>query len=232
MNSSQVFGRGSCWAGPEVEPSLGSSRCFSACAKEKTWLAVGGFLASVAAGLAAGIIGAAIVAVILSILIRPWDESATAATQTPVSGSKARSALGWIVVVMFFGQTVFMAVFWSLFMSFWMGKSFMSILIPAGAEFGLTMGVLMTVLMAVLLRVETVRVPVRDRTDFLARLDRAAVKLRLGLIQKSDSTVVYETKARLRWAAMRLFVELGTDEATLTGLSLTLASLKKEIEQD
>jgi hypothetical protein len=199
--------------------------------QNKTWLAVGGFLASVAGGLAAGIIGAVIVAGIFSFLIRPWDEPAPGHTPTRLGGSMGRSALGWYLVAMFFGQTIFLAVFWSIFMSFSMGKSFMNILVPAGAGFGLTMGIFITALMAVLLRAGTVRVAVFDRADFQARLDRAAAKLRWRLIQKSDGTVVYEPKALLRTAAMRISVQLAADEAVMTGPKLTLNRLKKEIEK-
>jgi hypothetical protein len=199
--------------------------------QETTWLAVGGFLASVVGGLAAGIIGAVIVAGIFSCLIRPWDEPAQGDTQTRLGGSKGRSALGWYLVAMFFGQTIFLAVFWSIFMSFWMGKSFMSILVPAGAGFGLTMGIFFTAFMAVLLRAGTLRVPVSDRAEFLARLDRAAAKLRLRLIQKSDGTIVYEPKALLRTAAMHTSIEVAADEAVMTGPKMTLNSLKKEIDK-
>jgi hypothetical protein len=199
--------------------------------QDKTWLAVGGFLAAVAGGLAAGIIGAVIVAGIFSLLIRPWDETAQGESQTPQSGSKRRSTLGWYLVAMFFGQTVFLAVFWSLFMSISMGKSFINVLVPAGASFGLTMGIFITALMAVLLRAGTMRVRVFDHADFLARLDRAAAKLRWRVVQKNDGTIVYEPKALLRTAAMRILVELGADEAVMTGPNLTLNSLKKEIDK-
>jgi hypothetical protein len=199
--------------------------------QDKTWLAVGGFLAAVAGGLAAGIIGAVIVAGIFSLLIRPWDEPAPGDTQTRLGGSKGRSALGWYLVAMFFGQTIFLAVFWSIFMSSSMGKSFINVLVPAGASFGLTMGIFITALMAVLLRAGTIRVRVFDRADFLARLDRAAAKLRLRLVQANDGTIVYEPKALLRTAVMRILVELAADEAVMTGPILTLNRLKKEIDK-
>jgi hypothetical protein len=199
--------------------------------QDKTWLAVGGFLASVAGGLAAGIIGAVIVAGIFSLLIRPWDHPAPGDTQTRLGGSKGSSALGWYLVAMFFGQTIFLAVFWSIFMSFGMGKSFMSILVPAGAGFGLTMGIFFTAFMAVLLRAGTVRVRISDREEFLARLDPAAAKLRLRLVQTNDGTIVYEPKALLRTAVMRILVDLAADEAVMTGPILTLNRLKKEIDK-
>jgi hypothetical protein len=132
---------------------------------------------------------------------------------------------------MFFAQTVFLAGFWSLFMSFLPGRSFVSTLFPAGAGFGLTMGIIMTALMAVLLRAGTVLVPVFDRADSLARLDRAAGKLRYRPLPKSDGTIVYEPKALLRTAATRIRVDLRADEALMTGPSMTLHRLKKEIEK-
>jgi hypothetical protein len=197
----------------------------------KTWLAVGGFLASVAAGLATGILGAAILAGIFSVLIRPWEQPATGAMpMSSSSSSKRGSALGWYLVLMFFGQTVFMAVFWSLGLSLVMRKSLVSVLVPSGAGFGLTMGIFMTALMAVLLRAGSVRVRVLDRADFLNRLDRAAAKLRYRLIQKSDGSVVYEPKTPLRTTATRVFVELGADDARVTGPNQILNRLKTEIE--
>jgi len=232
MNAQQPgFWAGVLLGGAGVGAIAGLVPLFLGVRKDKMWLAVGGFLASVAGGLAAGIIGAAILAGIFSLLIRPWDEPATGAVQTPLGSSKGRSALGWYLVVMFFGQTVFMALFWSLFMSFWMGKSFVSILVPAGVSFGLTMGIVMTVFMAFTFRAGTVRVHVFDRADFLARLDRAAAKLRYRHVEKSDGSLVYEPKALVRTEATRIFVALGQDEAVVTGPSLTLKSLKKEIEK-
>jgi hypothetical protein len=144
----------------------------------KTWMAVGGFLASVVGGLVAGVYGAAILAGIFCFVIRPWDETATGAMPGSPGGSKRGTALGWYLVVMFFVQTVCLAVFWSLFMSLSTRKSFVSILVPWGAIFGLTMGIFITPLLAVVMRTATVRVRVGDRADFLGRLDRVAGKLR------------------------------------------------------
>jgi hypothetical protein len=104
-------------------------------------------------------------------------------------------------------------------------------LVPGGAGFGLTMGIVMTVLMAVQLRAESVLIRVFDRADFLARLDRAAGKLRYRSIEKNDETIVYETTAPLRMAATRIIVELRGDEAVMSGPSTTLNRLKKEIEK-
>jgi hypothetical protein len=132
---------------------------------------------------------------------------------------------------MFFGQTVFLAVFWSLFMAFWLGKRFVSILFPAGASFGLVMGIFITALMAVLLRAGTVRVRVPDRAEFLARLDRAAAKLRFRPLPHSVGTIAYEPRVPVRTAATRIFVDLGEGEAVMTGPKLTLDRWKKEIER-
>jgi hypothetical protein len=116
-------------------------------------------------------------------------------------------------------------------MAFWLGKSFVSILFPAGASFGLVMGIFITALMAVLLRAGTVRIRIPDRSEFLARLDRAAVKLRFRPIPHSDGTIVYEPRAPVRTAATRIFVELGEGEAVMTGSKSTLDRWKKEIER-
>jgi len=85
--------------------------------------------------------------------------------------------------------------------------------------------------MAFTFRAGTVRVRVFDRADFLARLDRAAAKLRYRRVAKSDGSLVYEPKALVRTEATRIFVALGPDEAVVHGPNLTLKSLKKEIEK-
>lgn len=198
--------------------------------KSKTGLAVGGFLASVAGGLAAGIIGGAILAGIFSLLIRPWNESATAPMQT-AARPKGSSALAWYLVAMFPIQTILMAVFWSFFMSLSLGKSFFVILIPVGAGCGLTFGIFMTAFFAVSLRPGTTRFQVVDLDDFLTRLERTAGKLRYRLIHESDGTVVLEPKTLLRTEATRVSVELGADEAVATGPNLALKSLQKAIEK-
>jgi hypothetical protein len=199
--------------------------------RNRTWLAVGGFFASVAAGLATGIIGASVVAGVFSYIIRTRQEPATEESTTSPDLAQARTALGWFVVVMFFGQTLFGAVFWSLFMSVWLGKSFVSILIPAGAGFGLTMGIFMTAMMAVVLRSGTVRVDVLDREDFLTRLDRAAGKLRYRPFPDDQGTIAYEPRTLLRNAATRIMVEIHEAEAVMTGPKMTLDRLKKEIQK-
>lgn len=132
---------------------------------------------------------------------------------------------------MFFGQTFFQAVFWSLFMSFWLRRSFASILVPTGAAFGLTMGIFMTAMLAFLLRSGTVRVAVLDHEDFLARLDRAAGKLRYRPVSDNRGTIAYEPRALLRNAATRILVDVHDGEAVLTGPKSPLARLKKEIEK-
>jgi hypothetical protein len=81
--------------------------------------------------------------------IRPRDQTQTDLSQTPLISSNGRCALGWYLVAMFFGQTIFLTVFWSFFMSLWMGKSFVSILVPSSAGFGLAMGIFITALLAV-----------------------------------------------------------------------------------
>ena len=55
--------------------------------KNKTWLAIGGFLASVTGGLTAGAVGALLLAGIFSLLIRPWDQPAMVLTQATAGGS-------------------------------------------------------------------------------------------------------------------------------------------------
>jgi hypothetical protein len=147
------------------------------------------------------------------------------------SGSTGRSALAWYLIVMFFGQTVFLSVFWSLFMSVWLGRNFASILVPAGPSFGLTMGIFFTALLAVLLRAGTVRVRVFDSAEFLDRLDRAAGKLRYRPLPRRDGAIAYEPRALVRTAATRIFVDLGEAEAVMTGPKLTLDRLRKEIER-
>jgi hypothetical protein len=196
----------------------------------QTGLAVGGFLASVAGGLATGIIGASVLAGIFSLATRPWDEPSTDAMQTPPGSASGGSRAAWYLVVMFFVQTIFMAAFWSLFMSFWMGRRFFEILIPAGAAFGLTMGVFLTAFMAVLLRPSSVRMPVLDRTEFLDRLDRAAAKLGFKRVEKTEGTVAYVPRSVLRVGAIPILVGLGGDEAIITGPHVTLNSLKKTME--
>jgi hypothetical protein len=217
--------------GAAVGAIAGLLPLFLGVSKNKTWLAVAGFLASVAGGLAGGIVGAAPLAGIFSVLIRPWDQTPKDTAPAPLGGSNGRSALGWYLVIMLFVQTIFLAVFWSFFMSFWMRKSFISMLLPAGAGFGLTMGIFMTALMAVVFRAGSVRVPILNSTDFLARLDRAAARLRLRQVEKDDGSVVYEPKAVLRTAATRIIVAVTPDEAVLTGPLSTLKGLKKEIEK-
>jgi hypothetical protein len=61
--------------------------------KDRIWLAVGGFLASVVGRLCAGFLGAAILAGIFCVLIRPWHEPATGAMQVPPSRSERGPAL-------------------------------------------------------------------------------------------------------------------------------------------
>jgi hypothetical protein len=199
--------------------------------KNKTWLAIGGFLASVAGGLAAGAVGALLLAGFFSLLIRPWDGPECAPSQVGPGSAKGGTALGWYLVAMFLGQTVFLAVFWSLFMSLWLGKSFVSILVPAGAAFGLTMGIFIAVLMAVVLRPGTESFLVVDRANFLDRLERAAGKIRYRVSQTSDEAVVLEPKALFRSDATRITVILGTDGAVATGPTTALKNLKKAIER-
>ena len=232
MNADQPgFMAGVLLGGAGIGAIAGLVPVFLGVTRNKTWLAVGGFLASVAGGLAGGIIGAALLATVFSLLIRPWDQAQTDPALTPLVSSNSRAALGWYLVAMFFGQTIFLTVFWSFFMSLWMGKSFLSILLPIGAAFGLTMGIFMTALMAVVFRAGTVRLPILDGSDFLARLEQAAARLRLRQVQKGDGTVVYEPRALVRTAATRIVVALAADEAVLTGPILTLNYLKKKIEK-
>lgn len=199
--------------------------------KDQTGLAVGGFFASAAAGMVAGIIAAAIPAGIFSLLIRGKDDPPESAAYRMLGGSSGRSTLGWYLVALFFGMTIFQAVFWSFFMALANGRSFLGILVPGGAMFGLSMGIFMTALFAVQFRTWTVRIAIRDREDFRDRLDRATAKLRQHLIQESDGSVLYEPKARLQLATMRLFVEIGADEAVATGPIQVVKRLAKEIEK-
>lgn len=67
----------------------------------------------------------------------------------PQGSSESRYSGGWYLVVMFLGQMVSMAYFWSWFMSMCTQESFMSYLVPGGVSLGLTMGILMTVVGAI-----------------------------------------------------------------------------------
>lgn len=62
--------------------------------KDRTSLAIGGFLASVAAGMAAGIIGASVVVVFFSAFIQWQAEPAGVPSTTPADMAKTRTALG------------------------------------------------------------------------------------------------------------------------------------------
>ncbi len=197
--------------------------------KNQRPLALGGFFASIAGGMAVGIIGAAIPAGIFSLLLRGKADPPESAALTMLGGSRGRSALAWYLVALFFGMTIFQAVFWSYFMSLWGGKSFLGVLVPAGALFGLTMGIFMTALFTVQFRPGTVRIAVRDREDFRERLHRATAKLRVRLIQENDDSILYEPRAFMRLDAMRLFVEIGADEAVATGQIPVVKWLAKEI---
>ncbi len=231
MNAQQPgFLAGVLLGGAGVGAIAGLVPLFLGVRRGKTGLAVGGFLASVAGGLAAGIIGASVLAGIFSLAIRPWDEPATDAIQTPLASSSGRSRAAWYLVVMFFAQTIFLAAFWSLFMSFWMGRSFLEVLVPAGAAFGLTMGVFLTAIMAVLLRPSTVRMPILDRTEFLDRLDRAAAKLGFKRVKETEGSLAYVPRSVLRGGAIPILVGLDVDEAVITGPNVILKTLKKTME--
>jgi hypothetical protein len=74
MNAQQPgFWAGVLLGGSCAGATAGLVSLFLGVRKVKTWLAVGGFLASVATGLAAGIIGAAILAGTFSVeAAKPW----------------------------------------------------------------------------------------------------------------------------------------------------------------
>jgi hypothetical protein len=233
MNLQQPgFLAGAVLGGAGVGAIAGLTPLFLGVRRGKTGLAVGGFLASVAGGLVAGIVGALIVAGIFSYLIVRGEQSAAGELQALPGKLKASSAAAWYLVIAFFGQTVFLAVFWSAFMAVWLGKSFISILFPAGASFGLTLGILFTAMMPFLFRAGSVRMSIFDRDDFLARLDRAAAKLRYRRVPASDGSVVYEPRALVRNEAMRMFVELSATEAVITGPIFGVKNLKKAIEKN
>jgi hypothetical protein len=165
------------------------------------------------------------------LLIRPWEEPATRATETPLNNSKRRSAFRWYLVAIFLGHTVFFTLIGSLSGFSWKGRSFVSVLSLGNVCFGFTMGIIMTVLYAVLLRAVTARIRMFDRTEFLDRFDKAASKLRHRCVEMTDRSLVYEPRSLVRMQLMRIYVAIGNGEALVTGPDLTLAVLKKEIEK-
>ena len=146
------FRTGIFFAGAEIGALAGLVPLFLGVRDDETWLAVGGFPASIVCGLAVGIIGAAIIVVNLPLLVCAWDEPATGALQAPLSSSKTRNARGRFLFGIFFHQSLLLAWCWSFLISFWMRKSVEGILVLPGASYGLSMGLGMTVFVAVYLR--------------------------------------------------------------------------------
>ena len=232
MNANQPgFMAGALLGGAAVGSIAGLIPLFFGVRKDKTWLAVGGFLASVAGGMVAGVIGAIVLMGIFSYVIVLAKEPAMEVSATPGGGPSQRSFVAWYIVTSFLVETIFLAVFWSGFMAVSLRRNFVAVLLPSGAAFGLTMGIFFTAFLAFLLRAGTVRIAVFDRADFLARLDRAAAKLRLRHVPSSEGAIVYEPKALIRAKAMRIFVDVGEQEAVLSGPAMSLQALKKEISK-
>jgi hypothetical protein len=169
--------------------------------------AVAGFLATIAAGYVAGLLLAIPVAGGLAFWITRGRASKSA---SGVEGDTAgRSTTGWVLVIIFFVETIFLAVFWSLFMTFWVGKSFMEILVPRGASFGLIMGIFMTAFMAITFRAGSVTIRFQDREAFLSRLGDQVQKLRLRPVEATETSLVYEPRALFRSEGTRIRVALG-----------------------
>ena len=116
--------------------------------KDKTGLAVGGFLASVAGGMVAGVIPATVLMGIFSYVIIQAKEPAMETAATPGGGASQRSFVAWYIVTSFLVETIFLAVFWSAFMAVSLRRSFVAVLLPSGAAFGLTMGIFFTAFLA------------------------------------------------------------------------------------
>ncbi len=232
MNLQQPgFLAGALLGGAGVGAIAGLVPLFLGVRRGKTGLAVGGFLACVAGGLVAGIIGALLLMGILSYVIAQKAEAVDAQTQTIGGSSKGRTAVAWYLVIAFFGLTIFLTVFWSAFMAVSLQKSFINVLFPSGAGYGLTMGIFFTAFMPFMFRAGTERMPVFDRENFLARVDRAAGKLRYRRVSTSDGSIVYEPKTLLRLEAARIIVDLGANEAVVTGPIFGVKNLRKAIEK-
>ncbi len=200
--------------------------------RERHGHAVGAFLATIAAGYVAGLILAVPVAGGLAFWItRGHAPKSASGGEVGTARPARRSAPGWFLVIFFFAATIFLTAFWSMFMAIWMGKSFLEILVPAGAGYGLMMGIFMTAFMAITFRAGSVTIPFQDREAFLSRLSGQLQKLRYRTLEATETALVYEPKALLRLEGTRIRVALGPDEATVTGPWMNVNALKKRLEK-
>jgi hypothetical protein len=230
-----VQGPGFWWGvflgGAGVGAVCGMIPLFLGVLKDKTWLALGGFLACIAAGMIAGAIGALPLAAIVSAVIALGENPPPLPMEGAQGSRKRRASLGWFLVLSFCAEAVFLAAFWSMGMSLALRKSFAQVLVPAGASFGLTMAICFTVLWAVSFRPGFVRLSFSDRAQFLERLDREIASLGYRSVPQANGVLVYEPKTLVRTEMARIRVVPGGDEAVAIGPSINLKRLKKLIER-
>ena len=135
MRISRVSWRGTAWRGRGRVDCRAYPTVFQD-GKDKTWLAVGGFLASVAGGMVAGVIGAIVLMGIFSYVIVLAKEPAMEVSATPGGGPSQRSFVAWYIVTSFLVETIFLAVFWSGFMAVSLGATSSLSCCPPGPRSG------------------------------------------------------------------------------------------------
>ena len=156
MNVQQPgFLAGAVLGGAGVGAIAGLVPLFLGVRRGKTGFAVGGFLACVAGGLVAGIVGAPLLMGIFSFVITRKAEAVDGQTQKIGGSSKGSTAVAWYLVIAFFGLTIFLTGFWSAFMAVSLQKSFINVLFPSGAVYGLTMGIFFTAVLPFMFRAGT-----------------------------------------------------------------------------
>ncbi len=195
---------------------------------------IAGFFITVVAGLIGGVLLATPVAGALAVWAtrsRTPESPEAGAMAEPTAKPARRLAHGWLLVIIFFVETIILTTFWSMFMAIWMGKSFLEILIPSGAFFGLTVGTFLTVAMAITTRTGSVTIPFQDRDAFLERLGGQIQKFRYHALEADETSMVYEPRALLRSEGTRIHIALGSDAATITGPWASINALKKHLEK-
>ena len=232
MNANQPgFMAGKLLGGAAVGSIAGLIPLFFGVRKDKTWLAVGGFLASVAGGMVAGVIGAIVLMGIFSYVIVLAKEPAMEVSATPGGGPSQRSFVAWYIVTSFLVETIFLAVFWSGFMAVSLRRNFVAVLLPSGAAFGLTMGIFFTAFLAFLLA--------RERCASLFSTGRISWRVSIarprssacGTFPVAREPSSMSRRRLIRAKAMRIFVDVGEQEAVLSGPAMSLQALKKEISK-
>lgn len=123
-------------------------------------------------------------------------------------------------------------LFWSFWMSIFLRRDLVSILLGPGAGCGLSFGVFFGGFMAIVMRPAAVTFPVGDGDDFVSRLDGELAKLRYRPLGRAEGLWTYGPRTLFRPHAFDITVRVGAGEATVAGPRANVKALFKRFQRE